>query len=128
MRITVLSIPQAEQRYDTLGDWWFDADGTLQVRVSSDQSLRDGKPTEAEQALIALHELVEALLCRQRGITAEAVTEFDTAFAETIGQANPDAEPGDHPRAPYRREHRFAMLVEHLFAHELGITGYGEVR
>jgi len=35
-----------------------------------------------------------------------------------------DGEPGDLPDAPYRKEHRFAMLIEHMMAHELGIEGY----
>ena len=60
-------------------------------------------------------------------MTQEAVDAHDWRFqAELEGKLHPDdAEPGDDPRAPYRREHRFAMLMEMLMAHELGIDGYG---
>ena len=121
MKIVIESIPHAQQRYDTWGDWWFDPDGTLQIRVSSDVP---EMPTEQHQFLVALHELVEVRLCQERGISQEAVDTFDMSPKALAC----DGEPGDLPDAPYRREHRFAMLIEHLMAHELGLTGYGEVR
>ena len=63
------------------------------------------------------------LLCRKRGITQKQVDDFDMS-PEVSGL---EGEPGDLPGAPYAKEHRFAMLVEHLMAHELGIEGYGVV-
>jgi hypothetical protein len=118
MRIVIESIPHNQQRYDTLGDWWFDPDGTLQIRVSTGEG---GVPPEHE-FLIGLHELIEVQLCQARGITQEMVDKFD------LDPANQgDFEPGDLPGAPYHKEHRFAMLIEHLMAHELGIIGYGRV-
>jgi hypothetical protein len=103
------------------GDWFYDTAGNLTIRViGSDLA-------EPETFLFALHELVEAMLCRARGISQEAVDRFDTAFGSTIDHA-PDEEPGDHPAAPYRNEHRFAMLVEHLMAREFGLSSYGTVR
>jgi hypothetical protein len=32
-----------------------------------------------------------------------------------------DVEPGDHPDAPYKREHCFATGIERLLAAELGV-------
>ena len=72
-----------------------------------------------EGFLIALHELVEVMLCRQRGITQQAVDDFDMAFKG-------DGEPGDEPDAPYRREHQFANKIENMVAHEMGMAGYGD--
>jgi hypothetical protein len=123
MKIVIESIPSAEHRYDTWGDWWYDADGTLQIRVSSDEP---DLPTENHQFLVALHELVEVWLCKQRGVTQEQVDEFDMVTAPTLGIGE-DEEPGDHPLAPYRKEHRFAMMIEHMMAHELGLAGYGTI-
>ena len=118
MDIQIKFIPHAEQRYDTLGDW-FREDGVLQIRVSNDQRL-----SEHKQFLVALHELIEVKLCEIRGITIEEVDTFDFCWASD----DPNEEPGDHPDAPYRKEHRFAMMIEHLMAHEMGLTGYGVVR
>jgi hypothetical protein len=73
--------------------------------------------------LIALHELVEAHLCLVRGIPQEEVDAFDLK----VSNDNPDVEPGDEWGCPYREEHRFAMIVEHLVAHELGIGGWGHI-
>lgn len=99
-------------RYDTLGDWFADDSG-LCIQVS------DEVPPD-EQFLMALHELVEWKLCAIRGIPQSAVDEFDLKFTGV-------GEPGDDPAAPYRREHRFSMLVEMLMAHEMGLLGYGKV-
>lgn len=123
MKIVIESIPQAQQRYDTWGDWWFDPDGTLQIRVSSDAP---ELPTEQHQFLIALHELVEVKLCEAHGVTQAQVDEFDFAHQEFCNEN--DLEPGDLPDAPYRKQHRFAMLIEHLMARELGFVGYGVVQ
>ena len=102
-------------RYATLGDWYFDVVGDLVIEVAVDDLSED------HQNLIALHELIEALLCRKRDITQSSVDIFDIDYGEKEG------EPGDQPTAPYRKEHRFAMLIEHLMAHELGVEGYGTV-
>lgn len=111
-RITIATIPAHAMRYDTLGDWREDGD-TLVIEVS------DAVP-ERERVLVALHELVEAVLCLRRGVTTADVDRFDFAFKGS-------GEPGDAPDAPYQREHRFAMLVEHLMAHEMGLANYGRV-
>ena len=124
MNIRIEFIPAKEQRYATIGDWYFDAAGDLVIRVSKDDPQF---PTGDEQILVALHELVEVLLCRKRGITQQMVDDFDIHGAGSEYCQENGIEPGDHPDAPYRREHRFAMLIEHLMAHELGIDGYGIV-
>lgn len=110
----IVTVPAAEMRYDTLGDWRYPGEWLLIIEVS------DAVP-ENERFLVALHELVEAELCWRHGITQKMVDEFDLGFKG-------EGEPGDDPNAPYRREHRVAMLVEHLVALEMGIDGYGEVR
>lgn len=121
MKITIESIPTESHRYDTLGDWQFSEDGSLKILVADAVGDRDFP--ENEQFLIAIHELVEAWLCRHRGITQEQVDAFDQSD-EAVSHFG---EPGDLPGCPYRKEHRFAMLVEHLIAKELGMEGYGVV-
>lgn len=110
MNVTIKTIPHIDQRYDTVGDWWFDDAGDLHLRVSAMGDWR-------KEALVAFHELAEVLLCKDRGITAETVDAFDMAHAER----GDGVEPGDDPAAPYRAEHFFATTVERLLAAELGV-------
>lgn len=113
MNINIQTIPHDQHRYPTCGDWWFDADGTLQIRVSD-----IGNPDY--EALIVLHEFVEVLLCKKRGITTEQVDAFDKAFEASRAEGNDD-EPGDDPKAPYKKEHFFATNIEALMSAELGV-------
>ena len=59
----------------------------------------------------------------KRNISEKSVTDFDTAFELRRNQKleSLEAEPGDSPLAPYRKEHFFATSVERLTAAELEI-------
>lgn len=85
----------------------------LQIRVSD-------MGNEDYESLVALHELVEVLLCQKRGITTEEVDAFDKAFEAARPDGNND-EPGDDPKAPYKKEHFFATNIEKLMSAELGV-------
>jgi hypothetical protein len=65
--------------------------------------------------LLALHELVEALLCKETGVSQAAVDAFDVEY-EKRRKPGDDSEPGDAAGAPYRREHVIASVTEHLAA------------
>lgn len=95
-----------DQRYPTCGDWQ-NHGNRFRVLVSC-------LPDWRYEALVGIHELVEAVLCRQAGITQEAVDAFDIA--------HPDApEPGLLSDAPYRRQHCIASAIEMMLATELGV-------
>jgi hypothetical protein len=113
MNINITVIPHNEQRYNTVGDWQFDDHGNLTIKVSN---LKDDKMNY----LIAIHELIEAFLCRynQPEITGREVDEFDFAFESN----NDFSEAGDDPRAPYHIQHRFASAIEILLAVALGVN------
>ena len=113
MRITIETIPHASQKYPTCGDWRYAPDGTLEIKVSD---LGD----EFKETLIAVHELIEVQLLKQRGIGAVQVDSFDVAFEAARPKDNTD-EPGDDPSAPYKREHCIATGVERILAAEFGI-------
>ncbi len=112
----------SKMRYPTAGDWTIDPDHALVIVVADTGDWR-------YNLLIALHETVEAALCHHRGISEAAVTAFDKGhelqrrIAAEGMPADPyvSAEPGDHPAAPYRREHFFATSIERLMAAELGV-------
>lgn len=132
--IVVSVVPQSQQRYRTVGDWTItkhDTHGwllglsptasTIRVTVSETGSWR-------YNFLLALHESVEAWLCRRHGVTQAMVDTWDTVEWLTIKvmvqhfkyhdedgqcrQALDNDEPGDWPDAPYHLEHMDASRVE----------------
>lgn len=108
MKIEIKVIPARRQRYATVGDWFFSLDGrTLKVRVS--------QMDRRSEIGVILHELTEALLCEQAGITESMVDAFDLGFSG-------DGEPGDMPEAPYHEQHVLATKVERLVVEALGLS------
>lgn len=116
MNITVRVIDHKLQRHDTVGDWFHDESGNLYINVSAMGDWR-------HEMLVAFHEIAEALCCKEHGVRQMDVDHFDRALLAQREKMTTlyDGEPGDHPEAPYRREHFFATTVERLLAAELGV-------
>lgn len=116
MRIIIDTIPHEAQRYDTCGDWWFDADGNLHVKVSE-------MGDDDYAFLVGIHEVIEAWICRTEGVKEEDVSDFDKHFEKerAEGKHSESAEPGDDPRAPYRAMHFFATTMERMLAQAIGV-------
>lgn len=114
MKITIETIAHSAQRYPTVGDWFFDEAGNLHITVSQ---LSDWK----REALVAVHELVEVLICKQEGITQEMVDAFDIKYEENRKPEDLD-EPGDNPAAPYAGPHCIATGVERILAAALDVS------
>jgi hypothetical protein len=114
MKIIIETIPHEQHRYTTVGDWFYEPDGTLRIKVSE---LSDWR----REMLIAVHELIEVLACKHDGVTAESVDEFDKNFEANRAPDNED-EPGDEPKAPYVRQHCLATGVERILAAHLGVN------
>ncbi len=117
MKIQIETIPHESQRYPTVGDYWDDEAGVEQVRVSA-------MPDWRYEALVAVHEMIEMILVKYRGISEQAISEFDIAFEQSREQGKVLGEPGDDARAPYQREHFFATNLERLLAAELGVDWF----
>lgn len=120
-RIIIEALPPDKMRLEAYretgcGDWFWDREGNLHIQVAGPDVW-----DHEDSFLIALHEMVEARLCFKSGVTQGAVDSFDATF--TGG-----GEPGEHKDAPYRKQHRAAGMIEHLFAIFLGRYDYGEVR
>ncbi len=114
-------IPHREQRYETLGDYWWDGQ-TLHIRVSH---LKDPR----HEYLIFVHEVVEATMVRCEGGPDES-TEFDRPYeAARLAQIkapcgclpSAESEPGDDVHAPYYTEHGVATVVENVVAFALDV-------
>ena len=117
MKINIETIPHKSQHYETVGDYWIDTDGTMQIRVSDMNNWK-------YELLVIIHEIIEQNLCIDRGIDNEKeIVPFDILFEKEreAGKHNEDAEPGDDPRAPYRKEHFTATNIERILAQELGV-------
>ncbi len=119
MKVLIETIPHGTHRYDTTGDYWWVRDKSdplittmLVVKVSE-------MPDERMSFLVALHEMVEAYLCEQRGIAEPDITAWDKAVPDDSPYAD---DPGHDPAAPYHKEHVFAECVERLVARELGVN------
>jgi hypothetical protein len=115
--MNIETIPHDQQRYPTVGDYWEDTEGIEQIRVSEMMDWR-------YEVLVAVHEIVEMALARQRGIAEEAISEFDVRFEQDKEKGLVQGEPGDNVNAPYRKEHFFATNLERLFAAELGVDWF----
>jgi hypothetical protein len=110
IQIHLCTIPHHEQRYNTVGDWRYtNTTGVLFIYVSD---LNDWR----YELLIAIHELIEALLCSHQGITQEVVDRFDLHYPGDYD------EPGDDPRCPYSGPHCIATGVERILAAVMGIS------
>lgn len=104
--IVVETVPHGQQPYNTCGFYGTD-NGAMHVTVSM---MPDWKYT----ALVAIHEIIEATICRSDGVTDDEITAFDVAFTG-------DGEPGDDPAAPYRRQHLMATAIEKMLAAAMGV-------
>lgn len=113
MQLEFRTIPHDQQRYETAGDWEILENGAIRISVSDMGS-------DDYAFLVAMHEAIEVWLCRKRGITDEAVTAFDKAYEDSRPDGD-ESEPGDHPDAPYRKEHQFATKIERQLAEEMGV-------
>lgn len=113
LHISIASIPHNQQRYDTCGDWKteiIDGIETVLITVSNLSSRR-------EMLLVVIHELIEMALCEAEGVSSEEVDNFDLHYC---GDGLP-LEPGDHPEAPYYKQHQFASGIERILAAEMGV-------
>jgi len=107
--LSVVVVPQSDQRYPTVGDWIFAKDRSIKMKISD-------MGNEDFEFMVAIHEAVEAWLCRKRGISEESVTAFDTS---EYGLKLED--PGSDPKAPYHTEHMLALKIEKMLCDEMGL-------
>jgi|SRR5215469_5104287 len=123
----IYTVRHDSQRYNTAGDWMVlgDMEGAPRFAVTVSY-LGDWRM----EALIAVHELIECLLCHHAGITDAQVTGFDKAWEAARDKLQSEtgivdlapAEPGNDYACPYKHQHAIASAVERLLAAELGVS------
>lgn len=104
--VTIEVVEHSDQKYDTCGNygegldcWW--------MEISK-------LPKWQYEALIAIHELVEMVLTKDRKISWDKITKFDNTFID-------EDDPGNMKIAPYHKEHKFATKLEKMLCSELGL-------
>lgn len=107
MNIFIKTIEHYEQEYPTVGNYWIDENGDMQIRVSNMNN-------ETYEAMISIHEFIEFVLLRNRGVGADEITKFDLLFEQRIknGLVSKNAQPGFAQDSPYLKEHTLAESVE----------------
>lgn len=109
MNIIIRTIPHSKQRYETVGDWQYDeVTDTLNIRVSDMGNWR-------YEAMVGIHEAIEAILCRDKSVSEKDVDEFDMNF-------DGEGEPGNDPSAPYFSQHQAATTVEKLMCNFMDLN------
>ena len=134
MKIVIETIAHKHQRYPTTGDWWIalaqDDRGLplsqeeLHIRVSDMGDWR-------YEALVGIHEAIEAVLCLDRKVDPKLVDNFDIAYEKARDDGHEfvhgscllteSSEPGDDIHAPYYKQHQIATGVERILAAEMGV-------
>jgi hypothetical protein len=116
MKITIEFIPHEDQRYNTIGDWFFEPPSKpsggryMVIKVSTMKDRR-------HMYLVAVHELVEALICQEDGISQLMVDKFDVQWKRPhLTDDVQINEPGEDPRAPYHEQHVQAENIERILA------------
>jgi hypothetical protein len=122
MNAAITVIDHDKQRYPTVGDWDFNvmAKGTSLEQTQVDIYVSK-MGNEDYEFLVGIHELIEAYLCRKRGISEGSVTAFDIEFESKRPSGNTD-EPGCDPAAPYYKEHLYATGIEKQISTELNVS------
>ncbi len=107
--IFIKQIKHQDQQYDTIGNYR-KFNGLYMIEVSKQKGYCE---TDEEVQAVALHEMIEMLLCAKRGISIEKITAWD------LKHEKDEREPGEIKGAPYFKEHAFANKLEKLFLDEL---------
>jgi len=110
MEIYQTTRPYAKMRNNYVGDYLYHPGADLFRFMIADM------PSDY-QALVFLHEFIEAYVCWKEGIKEEDIAAFDKAFEES----GKDGEPGDQKDAPYYKQHQIATVFEMIFAEKLGV-------
>lgn len=105
--VSIETVPPKQMRYRTVGDWFFPKPGYLIIQVADTGNW-------IYNLLVAVHELIEVILCEIAGISEKRVSAFDLAHQD-------DEDPGTHPKAPYHDQHLTAMGMEMILAARAGV-------
>ena len=119
MKITEIKIkiiPHSDQRAASPGDYWYDMNGVLQMRISDTGD-------DTMNRLILIHEMVEEFISQHQGVDEPTIQEFDVFYEgeRELGLHSAEDEPGFDSRSPYRQFHTIATAIEMMLAGHLNL-------
>ena len=119
MEIHIKTVPYDTMRYSTCGDYFYDQDGVLQIRVVE-------LGNDKYETMIAIHELVEERLTKWKGIPEQQITDFDLFYEmrRKQGLVTEDSEPGFDNSSPYQKEHTLATGIEMMLCAYAGLSWF----
>lgn len=112
--VTIVSIPEHWHDYPTCGNYQEAEDGSVVIFVSEMRS-------QKSMLLVAVHELVEWILVKNRKISLKSIDDFDIDF-ENARKPGDESEPGDSPEAPYHDAHTFSTAIERMMCEALRLS------
>lgn len=116
-KIIIETIESQDQRYPTCGDYWEEEDA-IHFRITKQEK-------EEYEILIFVHEFIEFMLTRDRGIHEGDITKYDIQWNKEFEEGHDKSdEPGNEHDCIYKKEHRFAENIERALAHEMGIDWF----
>lgn len=121
MKCVINTIPAEQMRYPTVGDWFYtwEAEGTVAHKITNIKVAR--MADWRYEACVAVHELVEQLICEQNDVSDKDVDNYDKTHEESGDEP-------DIPGSPYRKAHWTAYIIEMILSEALGLswTKYSE--
>jgi hypothetical protein len=105
-RIVIEIIPLEDMYMGYYGDYFYDKDGTLQMRIAD-------YPNEIQNIGTILHELLEVWKLKVKGVSVRAVEKFDDEHSL-------HDDPGCLAEAPYHIEHMESIKHERLLCKSMG--------
>lgn len=114
MKIKIQFIPHKKHIHTTIG-YWSVRNDVLTIQISQELCWEN-------KIVVLFHELIEAAMCINKGITTEECDAFDDLFEQeyTEGKWPKSVEAGFDPRCPYRKGHIWGTRFERLVIFLLG--------
>lgn len=116
IKTVIKSVYKESQRYPTLGDYSVE-DGVRTFSITKTGN-------DLWDDLIFIHEFIEEVLTRNKGIEESQILEYDLEFERRLenGDLVESEEPGDQSDSPYKEQHNIAEIVERMMLNHLGIS------
>jgi hypothetical protein len=115
-KIIIKPVEPENQRYNTVGDYIYDAeDDTMIIFVSRMSNWRS-------ELAVAIHELFESTKCLADDLDFREIDMFDMTYEKFREPEDLTSEPGDSTSAPYHSQHVAATFVEREACSKLGLA------
>ena len=105
-KIVIEVIPYKKMYMEYFGDFYWEKDGTLQIRVAQ-------YPNEIQDVGTIVHEFLEAWKLKVKGVSVKDVEMFDKEHED-------HDDPGCLKDAPYHKEHMESLYIEKIICKQMG--------